>query len=171
MVNKLESDVPEIEKEKCTCPFSKYTAREIGHFKGCPCYGELTWWQEKEKRESCEICGGNCKSFNYEEFKKAADELHKVFTDRKSESLEEEFDELWRDFEIYNCYQYPEQKKNIKQFISQQIHQAQVDILRDVLPEKRNNFLTSEYDMGHNFVRHQILSKAKELGISEEELK
>jgi len=36
---------------QCTCNFSKDTAREIGHYKGCPCYGEKTWWQDNQTSE------------------------------------------------------------------------------------------------------------------------
>ena len=34
----------------CTCGFCADTAREIGHFKGCPREKEKTWWQEKKKK-------------------------------------------------------------------------------------------------------------------------
>ena len=41
---------------KCTCNFNEETAREIGHYKGCPCYGNKTWWQEKECKTYTEDC-------------------------------------------------------------------------------------------------------------------
>lgn len=42
---------------QCTCGFSKDTADEIGHYKGCPREGDKTWWQrkgsKKEPRSEC----------------------------------------------------------------------------------------------------------------------
>ena len=44
---RVETTFSEQSKE-CTCDFGEDTSREIGHFKGCPRYGEKTWWQEKD---------------------------------------------------------------------------------------------------------------------------
>ena len=74
--------------------------------------------------------------------------------------------------------------------LSEQIHQAQVEILRDVLPKEKEanmgirmeiNFgnttvgdvdkmITNGENNGFNECRSEILSKAKESGISEEEI-
>jgi hypothetical protein len=37
-------------KSDCNGNFSSDTAREIGHYKGCPKYGEKTWWKEKSEK-------------------------------------------------------------------------------------------------------------------------
>ena len=37
---------------ECTCPFSKDTAREIGHKLDCPRVAEKTWWQEAQSEEA-----------------------------------------------------------------------------------------------------------------------
>ena len=43
------------QKSACTCNFSEDTAREIGHFKGCPCEEDKTWWQEnKPEHNTCD---------------------------------------------------------------------------------------------------------------------
>jgi len=39
-------------KLRCTCGFPQETADEIGHYKGCPCYGEKTWWQKQNDQEN-----------------------------------------------------------------------------------------------------------------------
>lgn len=55
-----------IPKEKCTCGFPKETAREIGHYKGCPREKDKTWWQEKPNE--CINCkyekDGYCEKFD-----------------------------------------------------------------------------------------------------------
>ena len=38
-------------EKKCTCNFSKETADEIGHYEGCPLYGEKTLWQKKQLKD------------------------------------------------------------------------------------------------------------------------
>lgn len=43
-------------KEECTCNFTSETAREIGHYKGCPNENEKTWWQENKKEEKLACC-------------------------------------------------------------------------------------------------------------------
>src|SRR3990167_2915971 len=41
-------------KEKCSCPFSQETAREIGHYVDCPLKDEKTWWQEDQNKPKIE---------------------------------------------------------------------------------------------------------------------
>ena len=53
--------------KKCTCPFDKDTAREIGHLSDCPLKNEKTWWQKQtNKIKWVNECSGHPKKhFEY----------------------------------------------------------------------------------------------------------
>jgi len=72
------------------------------------------------------------------------------------EEFDKEFSSIFDDMGAYGVEQ------GIKDFISQIRHQAQVEILREVLPEGYELPTCSEGADGYNDCRQQIIDKAKE---------
>jgi len=113
-------------KPKCTCgSIDKETAREVGHFKGCPLEDEKTWWQEKEsQKEDCSKCVAKKRG------------LHVL--PHSHQPQKESLEEIVRDF---TSYPYPKTKSElrgrIKNLLSSQ-RQATIQEVIDLVERRWN---------------------------------